>query len=504
MYHDKRSAVLSLGPETTLEEWVNEQNRLASERAERLSAATESSQPGTCSSNTYLQTRQSASESELLSSVPASLSPSVLSGLSASCGPSVHIDELQIGAVVSWSDQFKERWQACELARLDAQEKHCEVAFPFIPGLPDATISGMGGGSGHESYCRFTLRCGPAGCIVVHFDARKSDSRQLYNFRMRLTGTACLLVGVKHAYAQACKVVRWLGGEFADRWVKMGHICLELPGVSVDEFAALLEQGKFSTTAKRWTVHDGVDGKTGFTIGQTSSRLRLNVYDKLADIAKNHDAVYEQAYIDRRCGGVRPAAATRIEYQAGKEWLDDFKLDTVDAWFQQLPAIVQKLTAAGENAAYAFFRLLEEVPDKKNRNQSRVKTAAIWQRVVDLFREHVGAPEKPLARIQRGLIRVENAAKTMAAYGLSIAAQRGQFVENVDDLCDVLREAWSSLVGVSETYLRDKWEKYARRAGTLQEVHSFDPKQYDPGGEIWQKAGLLFDPCVGSLQRSYG
>lgn len=408
-------------------------------------------------------------------------------------GASAHVDELHLGCEIKWAPGHDEHWAAIETAKQDAQAAQVACRFPLIPGVLDAVVHGIGTGRGRESYCAYWISCGPGGCVWVQVDPRESDGRHLYNGRIRITGRACLLLGMEAALGMARRVVAWLGGEIKDEWVKVIHVCMDLPGVEVDEFVEPFRRRQFTTTAKEWAIRDGVDGSTGYTVGKSSGRLRLNVYDKLADIATNHDGVYEQAYVDRRCGGAKPPAATRVEYQVGREWLTEHELDTPEDVLGRLADLVSKLTAAEGDEAYAFFRLTDQVPDRANKNQQRAGVLQLWACVVDEFRRRIGEPVGRLGRIVREKIKDDRATKTVVSYVTRMAAAWDRLCETGEDVVDVLRDMIARHKLEEEGYIGERWEKHAREAGTLRFVLGFDPHRYDPLGKLRRAADSLFD-----------
>jgi len=259
------------------------------------------------------------------------------------------IDYWDTGGIVTWDIGKAAPFRAMLQKRLQrAVELRAPVAFD-LPGYP-MLLHERGIGSRGDSRREFQLEC----CgIKIGLSPRDSHKRQLYNYSCIMSGEACLVLGIEQGRRIVTDIISLLGGTVVDEWVKRIDLCLDVPGLSLQrELLPVFEAGHLTTTASVWNPWDGKKGKTGFTVS-SRGRVTLNCYDKVIDVLRKGDGVYLAAMEQRRWHGRTPDAATRIEYQVRKAWLDSYQLRTaelvLEPVFKWINGAVRSAGTSGES-----------------------------------------------------------------------------------------------------------------------------------------------------------
>lgn len=417
---------------------------------------------GTRPSNTYLQTRQSGAGCPSLSSSPPCDSTFTHSSFSSVFA----IDWWESSGVVEWHSPVAAPFFH-RLHDHQRQAREWKSSVPVEFGRRSMLLRESGMGRGRQAHLEFVMECGP---MMLAFSTREKASRKLANLYLKIPGEACLLWGAEQTRDEIISLLREHGGVLVDEWVRRIDLCLDLPGCDLREsLMPAFEAGQFLTSAKKWNLWDGVDGKTGFTFGSRPGLL-LNVYDKLREVTRRDEA-YRLAMMERRWGGVVPAAATRVEYQIGKAWLDQYGLRTAENVLVQLPDIVAKLVGK-EPRHFVYFT--NRVPDRDNRHQSRVEVHSIWGQIVEAMQQSAGEPRSKLRPIERASMSLKGA-WGMVLSGLTTAAARtGRYCASLDDAKQMLELLHERNGGSDEDWER-RWEQKARKLGTFDETVSFPP-----------------------------
>lgn len=379
------------------------------------------------------------------------------------------IDELSFAGVVRWSERSELAFDALREAQESAKTARGPARLD-MPGLGlHCEVLGYGGGRGHDSHLAFSLRMGTGGSLWIDLDPRTNAHRGLYNLRVRITGTACLCLGVEECLRALRVVLRWSGGTLEDEWVRTAHLCLDLPGVDPQGIIAPVAAGKYLTTLKLRAVH-GKDGETWESVALGKApRLRVIVYDKLAE-AHTKDLTYQRHLIDRRWHGEKPEVATRVEYQIGRDWMQPRSIDRLEQFFERLGDIVGQLTA---DDGYATFVVTQRKPDRANKLQGRAGRSPLWQAVAETMRRNAGPDERRLEPVQRVRISDERAIKTAMSYILKVEAARGIYCERPEDVAESLVDHARRHLADDERWVVRRWDKHALQAGTVHEPSEF-------------------------------
>ncbi|MCB9950052.1 MAG: hypothetical protein H6824_03645 [Planctomycetaceae bacterium] len=374
----------------------------------------------------------------------------------------VAVDWLETGGLIRWEEDSRVLLQVERLREAAGAAGQPE---PYVLCDQEVLIYPKGIGSGKQQHLPYRIEW-PG--VMLAFDTRNQDSRQHGNWYLKVTGEGCVQLGAMTCYRKAGEIVQELGGVLYDQWVKRIDFALDLPDVDLKaEFLDAFRQEHFLTSSKSWNPYDGPEGCSGFTVG-TMNRVKLNVYDKLRQ-AKKKDELYQLAMQQNRWGGRIPNAATRIEYQIRKPWLDEYGLCRADDVFRMIPAIISRLA---ELEKRPFFAMTNGPVDRKNKHQNRCGRLPAWVKAVATFQTLAGQPHEPLERVNRELIGGKRALQSAMGFLTSAAAKSGRCIATSADLVEFLREQIERNEVVDEDIFQ-KWEKKARKEGTFRESQDF-------------------------------
>lgn len=335
------------------------------------------------------------------------------------------IDYLETGGLVAWEED-RSHVPMHHLLSLRQSAKERGEAEPYQLAGRDVLVYGSGIGNGKRAH--MDLRIELPG-VRLGLAYRQSDRRGNANFYLNVTGEACVIDGALRIHDWVHQTLEELGGDLRDEWMKRIDICLDLPGIGLQDWMGpAFHNGHFKTASREWGCHEGKEGKHGLVLPTGS--CRLSIYDKLRETYSKKKELYRLA-MGQRWGGCKPLAATRIEFQLRKPWLDQYGLRTTDAVLQNLPAIVLLLM---QTDSRPFFCFTDGAVDRENQHQSRSSVHPEWLRIVRTMVALAGRPSEPLARVDRGQITAERACRNAIGYLTSAAAEQGAELTSVEDV----------------------------------------------------------------------
>jgi hypothetical protein len=380
------------------------------------------------------------------------------------------IDWYESGGVIDWNT-FDNRERFSPL--LEAQQAAVnDKGRPQLVELAGRSVLVHPRGMGTDRQSRMEYRLEWAG-VTIGLSPRLIATRQNANFYLKATGESCVLHGVDEVRRVVEEIVTAIGGTLRDEWVKRIDLCLDLPGLAVqEELQQAFDGEQFLTTFRQWRPFDGVGGKKGFSLFGAGA-CTVNVYDKLADAFERHDGVYQLAMKSRRWGGITPEAATRVEYQLRRPWLSRYReCASASSVFENLGTIVGKLVNTGTRP---LFMLTDRTPDKKNKHQSRCEVLPLWAAIARRFQDAAGEPRGTLTPIPRW----EAAFPRLYAMGVgaltSAAAKMGLVLESPADVATVVEKLMEN-AGVPANDLAKRWARKSHQTGTHDDLMSFPPK----------------------------
>lgn len=380
--------------------------------------------------------------------------------------PVFAIDWLTTRGLIRWDGEESEQWRRDLFkAQAEAAKTRQDVLF-WIDGKR-VNIRARGMGNGNQSRLKYSFEW--QGVVVgISFDEVKD--RKKNNFQLTVSGVPCLLVGATKAREKVIQMIGKMGGVVCDEWVARLDMCLDVPGLSIDDwmYDSYL-QGKFKTSFHDWRPYEGRSGCTGFSFGSVN-RLQLGIYDKRREVVNKKREDYLLAMISQRWGGEFPDTAIRIEYRVAREWLRYYEMDTVKEVLRRIPDIVDKVCGTAKRPCFCFT----DVPvDRKNKHQSRAGVDSRWQSLVDVMKQQAGHPSEPLCHVDRSQYKEERAIQMILGYALNGAARMGECIDSIDDLVEWLSKMFSRNC-VFDNDISMAWEKRAKKYGTYDELTRFD------------------------------
>lgn len=377
------------------------------------------------------------------------------------------IDWFQLAARIKWDAAKSEKqFERLRNAKEVAQENRRLAQVTIGSDLVSVASSGTGGGRDSHKEIQLIWKD-----VRIGLSERESPTRQLSNGSLQVSGGPCLITGAGVAWDFFTRLIRCLGGTIIDEWIRRLDICIDIPDLSFSQSVyPLLLNGQINTSCRDKHFHESGGKATGFSTGN-SGRLRVLIYDKLHDCLGKHDSVYIAAMQQRRWGGL-PLAATRVEWQMGRAWLQQFDLDTAVETMRRMPDVFSKLT----NEIGGSFRITDRVPDRANGHQSRVASHPIWTRVVEIGRAKIGAPETTLKRVDRSSLDERKAIMQIVGFATSIADRRHTICETVDDLLRVIKETMGHHQ-IGDAMILERFMKKAKASGAWQDIFSFPGKE---------------------------
>ena len=377
------------------------------------------------------------------------------------------IDWFEIAAVIDWDSEIsKVAFEMLSLAKDVAKEQKSVCVIPI--GGDHVGIQGKGAGSGRDSYKEVVLSWNG---VKVAISERSDASRMLSNASLVVSGAPCLILGYAAAWEFFHRVIVALGGSVKDEWIRRADLCIDMPAVDYGrDIHPLLDNQQFICRARKRSWHCEGQRPTGFSVG-LSNRIRIDIYDKLYDCVVNHDAVYLAAMQQARWCGL-PTAATRVEWQMGREWLKQYGIDTPEQFIAQIADVFGKLT--GEIGG--VFRMTAEKPDRANNRQSQVATHPLWSKVVEIGKRTIGEATTALSRLDRSTLDEGRAIRQIVGFVTSIADRRQKFYGSKQDLLRIISECLVSNK-VTDEQIEAAFTKKANASGTMQALLSFQDKE---------------------------
>jgi hypothetical protein len=371
----------------------------------------------------------------------------------------VAIDWLELAGCVNWceNDSSEPIMRLIQMQR-EAREINESVICNYAGYA--CLLRPTGIGSGRSARQSFAIDS-PFGMIA--FSHRDEPTRKLPNFYFKAPGEKCLIQGAVECREFAHRIIKELGGTFADEWVRRIDLAIDLPGVNIRRhLVRAFRQQHFVTLAKNSSEFQSDRKRTGFKVGAKTS-VALIAYDKLQEVA-NKDPDYREAMRQSRWGGNIPEHATRVELQISGSWLAQYGERKADDVLSTLSSITEKLIGSER----PWFRLTKTNPDRQNKHQSRAETLPAWHKITKQFIRGAGMPgikmkrKKPYRRIETNDKRGFNA--TLGFFARS-GARRGHPIYDKQDAIEEFLALWEMNPG-SESRLLEKYTLAAIETGT--------------------------------------
>lgn len=260
--------------------------------------------------------------------------------------------------------------------------------------------------------------------IVIKIQDRAAPKNECPNVLVEIDGLVCLELGDLGALDLAYDVIRQLGGEIDQVKLSRVDICLDMPGVGMDEFAAAASERRYVSRLPR---HREIESD-GSTVRFGKLPLQLAVYDKLAEVGVNRNSRKLELMVARRWNGVMPAQAVRVEFRLGREKLKAFGIDTPEDFYRKRRTLVDYL-------CQAWFRFTSGSVDRLN--TTRAATLPLWEQVHAAFAAWAGQPNgEVLAPLPKGPVDVTGLLKQGHGVLKAIGRAQDREVVGYDTYCD--------------------------------------------------------------------
>lgn len=345
-------------------------------------------------------------------------------------------DWLEFGLFVPWNGQgnpynWREFRAEMEAARERAQHENAraeDCQIQVFGRVAEVERGGVFAGKNRKGiYYRYALEYEGLKILIQDKDTHNGKTQ---NVVIRATGEECLLQGFDQCHKNGLKFVRQKFGTVEKEKLTRVDICLDLPGISMDEFWKAHLGGCYITRSKS----RGMGESTGKTVYFGAAPLILRIYDKLAEVTAKANPTKVLAMKTHRWGGKIPACAVRVEFEIHREALKERGIDSVGDYYTKRADLVHYLT-------HDWIRLTETKPDRKNKNQSKAETLGVWKLVQDGFLRFAGGPNgKSLAPLDKEAANVKDLLKQCIGTALTAATHKGRTISSVDDICDFLKE----------------------------------------------------------------
>lgn len=289
-------------------------------------------------------------------------------------------DKVTMGLGVDWGDGVTDLIEALSGLKEAAAMRNVD-AVPFDNGQDVYLVRRRGfGGSGGGPHYSYALAIQG---ILFGVCTLREPKGEIANVRCEVSSLTLMELGGLHKPWDMIRAyIRRLGGRLL--WSKISRVdlCVDLPGLAVDEFYTLFQRGQYITRGRSWDEYSEVSehgmraAVQGFAIGR--KRVRMTIYDKLRE--SMHDARKRAVLVAKRWDCL-PPCATRVEFQVKRDMLKEFRIDSVDDYLRKRGMVARYLTRE-------WFRFTESVIS--NEHHSRVSEHELWIEVREAFEEWTG------------------------------------------------------------------------------------------------------------------
>ncbi len=293
-----------------------------------------------------------------------------------------------------------------ETARTPAGKKN-RPSFETRDG--DKLLVNATGGRAGEVFFSWQLRSEQG--IVFQFQDRPSATGDRPNARIHFGALPLINYGHRACWEIALGLLEQLGADVRRDCLSRIDLALDIVGGEVGVFTGAMQNGRYICRGQKhetFAEHKGKkvvedlgevvyyrrDNFTGFRIGSGPCMQRF--YDKKLELKSNP---LKLAAMEAKRWGCSPEQAARSEFQLRREKLTHkrFNIDTVEDGFRSLADL----------AAYCWSEWYVQTtsrPDRKNKNQSRAKTAPCWKRLQDLAGATFGTDAGSLPRKSKSIV----------------------------------------------------------------------------------------------------
>lgn len=249
--------------------------------------------------------------------------------------------------------------------------------------------------------------------LIIQIANKACYRRPMANVVLRVNGLLCLKIGATTALEKGRALIHSMGGEIAEEKLSRVDLCLDMPGVAMDEFVAAYREERFIGRMKKPTFIES----EGISLYFGKHPLMLRIYDKAAELKGSKDVLKLFLMLERRWHGEIPAQAIRVEFQVGRAALKMHGIAGPDTYFKKRPDLVGYL-------CQEWFRFSAGMVDRQN--TSRAATLPLWLDVETGFKAWTGKENgESLAPLDQQAVDVEQLVKQSIGAMLTAAVLGG-------------------------------------------------------------------------------
>ena len=263
--------------------------------------------------------------------------------------------------------------------------------------------------------------------ITVLIAERETPHKTFPSVMVRVPGGACLYPGAAECYEKATRMIKALGGIITQNRLSRVDICLDMPGVSLDEFYKPFSEDRYICRSRNDNAIVPQKGAGGMTLYFGKPPLQCRIYDKLKEVEKKANPHKKLCMEFFRWDGV-PEAATRVEFEIRREALKSRGIDTVEDYYAMRADLIAYL-------AHDWLRFTANKVDRENKNQSKARTLPLWNQVRKAFKKWAGEPPgKSLDPLPKEQADVRNLLKQLVGVGQTAAEYQGIEIKTIEEL----------------------------------------------------------------------
>jgi hypothetical protein len=327
------------------------------------------------------------------------------------------VDWLSVSLYGEWSE---ETWPEVERQFDELSRKARDEGEAFWTAANGEAVKMRANGAWHGVHCAWVLDWNGCTISVVR---RREHSEKMLSVHVELKSLPLMQEGPQRTWERCQALLTSVGFLLKRSVCGRLDVCVDLPGVAPQKFWDVYAGSQFISQVKErkdsskpvGQMFHGTDpGEVhGFTRGHRET-VSLRVYDKRMEVRR--DLVKEQVMLEKRWDFDASPVATRVEFEVHRERLKEkFGCNSVEDVFATLPQISYWLCCE-------WFRLVDGVPDRKNRNQTRLPVHPLWGVVQQCFAEWVGGELLPPVKITPEVVRPDVAARFRQGLGCFASA----------------------------------------------------------------------------------
>ena len=274
-------------------------------------------------------------------------------------------------------------------------ENHCFHVLPY------------GQNTGETKYSYYPIVMEENGIRFLLTKRTLTQTQNSGNVRVLIGSLPLMKWGAETCIDSVCSAISVLGGNIISCTLSRVDLCVDLPGIRIDDMQRAIENSRFVCRGKNKSNHYLNEGtsiqtnraglkRTGFSIGK--SNIVFRAYDKIEESRFNEDK--RIVLIQNRWNDELPENATRCEFELKREGLRKFCLPGVCESIRTWEDYLKCRSHIAEYLVTEWLRLYSKRFDHAHTERlSDFDLLPAWKMVADTFRE-VYSEESGRGKIQ--------------------------------------------------------------------------------------------------------